>query len=172
MPSQIERSADRNFILRHLPVFPAVALELIDLIDRRASDVAVITRMLGRDPGLSAEVLRQANSALSSPRKTVSDLSDAVNRLGADQTCNVAMKAACRGLVSPALGRPELRSCWERCVASAILASALAPELGFVAGQAYTAGLLHDIGCLALVAVYPDRYLEALQNMRDGAGWL
>lgn len=170
MPSE---TAERTFVLRNLPVFPAVALELIDLVDQGTSDAAGMARLLGRDPALSAEVLKQANSARYTRRRGVSDLGEAVMMLGTDQTCRVAMGAACRGLVAPALGRPELRRCWEHSLASAILAAALAPELGQRTGPAYTAGLLHDIGCLALVAVYPDRYMEALRlTHEDGLAWL
>jgi putative nucleotidyltransferase with HDIG domain len=173
MSSQTAESADRAFILRHLPVFPAVALELIDLVDQRVSEASKISRLLGRDPALSAEVLRQANSARFARRHDVSELDDAVTLLGTDQTCRIAMGAACRGLVAPALGRPELRRCWEHCLASAILASALAAELDQEPGPAYTAGLLHDIGLLALVAVYPDRYVETLQLVNEeGLEWL
>lgn len=173
MPSQSVERADRELILRHLPVFPAVALELIDLVDQGVVDTPTIAHLLGRDPALSAEVLWQANSARFARQKSVSQVNEAVTLLGTDQTCRIALRAACRGLVGPALGRPELRRSWEHCIASAIVASALAPELGQPPGPAYTAGLLHDVGCLALVAVYPDRYLEAIGlGNQEGCPWI
>lgn len=173
MSSHAIAVTDRDSILRHLPVFPAVALELIELTDQGACDASGIARLLRRDPALSAEVLRQANSAQFARRRDVSELGEAVTLLGTDQTCRIAMSAACRGLVAPALGRPELRRCWEHCIAAAILAAALAPLFEQRPGHAYSAGLLHDIGCLALVAVYPDRYVEALRLAHEAAlPWL
>jgi putative nucleotidyltransferase with HDIG domain len=150
-----------------------VALELIELTDQGVCEASGIARLLGRDPALSAEVLHQANSARFARRRDVSELDEALTLLGTDQTCRIAMSAACRGLVAPALGRPELRRCWEHSVAAAILAAALAPLFEQRPGHAYTAGLLHDIGCLALVAVYPDRYVEALRLTHEvGLPWL
>jgi HD-like signal output (HDOD) protein len=173
MTPQLEESAERAVILGSLPVFPAVALELIELVDRGVAGAAAIARLLERDPALSAEALRQANSVRYARRHDVREVADAVTLLGTDDTCRIAMRAACKGLIVPALGRPELRSCWEHCVASAILAAALAPVFDQAPGPAYTAGLLHDIGCLALVAVYPDRYIEMLELMRQGeSGWM
>jgi HD-like signal output (HDOD) protein len=166
-------SPDRTFLLDKLPVFPTVALELIDLLESSIVDADQIVHLLGRDPALSAEVLQHANSARFARRRSVGELSEAVTVLGTDLTSRIAMSAACRGLVAPALGRPELRRCWEHSLASAILADKFAPLLDQAPRAAYTAGLLHDIGCLALLAVYPDRYVEALTLTRTSAmRWL
>ena len=159
-------SSNPAFLLDRLPVFPTVALELIDLLESPVVDADEIGHLLGRDTALSAEVLQHANSARFARRRTVGDLTDAVTVLGTDLTSRIAMSAACKGLVAPALGRPELRRCWEHSLASAILSDKLAPLLGQAPRAAYTAGLLHDIGCLALLAVYPDRYLDALNLTR------
>ena len=166
MSTSPTESADRASFLHSLPVFPSVALELIDMLERADSDATAIVHLLGRDPALSAEVLHRANSARFARRRAVTDLSDAVTLLGTDQTSRIAMNAAFRGLVAPALGRPELRRCWEHSLATAIVADSLAPQFDQAPRSAYTAGLLHDIGSLALLAVYPDRYLEALTFAR------
>ncbi|MEZ5367045.1 MAG: HDOD domain-containing protein [Bryobacterales bacterium] len=164
MPVKPFQTAERKAILRNLPVFPTVALELIKMLEEEGgADLHVVARLLGRDPALSAEVLRQSNSALFARRGGVSDLVSAVTLLGSQHTCRIAMNAACRGLAAPALGRAELRQCWEHCVSTAFLAAALSPEFDQAAGTAYTAGLLHDVGCLALLSVYPDRYLETVR---------
>ncbi|MCB9384322.1 MAG: HDOD domain-containing protein [Bryobacterales bacterium] len=164
MSSTSTRCVDRLAILRNLPVFPTVALELIRLLEGEGgADLHVIARLLGRDPALSGEVLRQANSSLFARRRGVADLVSAVSLLGSDYACRIAMNAACRGLVAPALGRAELRQCWEHCVSTAVLAATLAPEFDQTPAVAYMAGLLHDIGALALLSVYPDRYTEAVR---------
>ncbi len=168
MLSTSAENVDRAAILRNLPVFPAVALELIGLLDGGEASASEVAQLLRKDPALSAEVLHQANSAKFARRREVGELDEAVTLLGGDQTCRIAMRAACRGMATPALGSLELRGCWEHCVATAIVAADLAPHLGQNEGTAYVAGLLHDIGCLGLAAVYPEPYTEVLRLTREG----
>jgi putative nucleotidyltransferase with HDIG domain len=51
-----------------------------------------------------------------------------------------------------------LRVCWDHSVACALIAEELAQALNQPKDRAYTAGLLHDIGRLALLTCYPVEY--------------
>jgi len=64
-------------------------------------------------------------------------------------------------------GRNEaLQRCWHHSVAGALISEQLAELLGEPSDRAYTAGLLHDIGRLALLAAYPDRWQGMLEVAR------
>lgn len=156
-------TARRPWIFRDLPVFPAVALELIDILEDPAVSIRPVIELLKRDPVLCAEVLRTANSARFQRRNRITDLQRAVAVLGNANTRRIALQAALRGLVGGNLHVDELRRCWEHCVRSAAVSEALAPFVGHRPEKAYTAGLLHDIGRLALLALYPDEYARLLQ---------
>src|SRR5690606_12472128 len=74
----------------------------------------------------------------------------------------IALNAAVRGMIGGALGLPELRRCWGHCVAVAIVAEACADAYDVPRGRAYSAGLLHDLGMLALLTLYPAEYQQLL----------
>ena len=64
---------------------------------------------------------------------------------------------------------PELQRCWRHSLATAVLAEELARVASLRPDQAYTAGLLHDLGRLALLAACPGRYTNLLRWMEtDG----
>jgi putative nucleotidyltransferase with HDIG domain len=55
-----------------------------------------------------------------------------------------------------------LRRCWRHSLSCALLSEDLAAACGIPSDQAYTSGLLHDIGRLALLVKYPGPYADLL----------
>ena len=165
--------APRPLLLDNLPVFPAVALQLINLMDQPESSVHEITDLLRREPALSAEVLRFSNSARYIRHKEqIVDLDTALVVIGLSEARRVSLNAAVRGMIGGALGLPELRHCWTHCIAVATVAEELAPDHGEREGPAYVAGLLHDLGMLALLSLYPSEYRQMLLMVeRDEMDW-
>jgi putative nucleotidyltransferase with HDIG domain len=60
-----------------------------------------------------------------------------------------------------------LRVCWDHSVACALIAEELAQALNQPKDRAYTAGLLHDIGRLALLTCYPVEYNNLFAVARE-----
>ena len=61
-----------------LPSLPAVALEVIDLVQRPDVDVEDLARAIGNDPALSAKVLRTVNSSFYAQARTISTIEQAI----------------------------------------------------------------------------------------------
>lgn len=159
--------------VENLPVFPAVALELMNLIDSDDSSVHDIMQLLRREPSLSAEILRVSNTArYVRHKKEIVDLDTALVVIGLATARKVSLNAAIQGMLGRALGLPELRQCWSHCIAVAVVAEELAADHDVPAGAAYVAGLLHDIGMLALLCLYPSEYQQMLIMMgQKEMGW-
>ena len=145
----------------------------MDLLDQPECSVHEITNLLRREPTLAAEVLRVSNSARYLRHKEpILELDTALVVIGLAEARHVALNAAIRGMIGPALGMPELRHCWSHCIAVAIVAEELSVDYGQRNGSAYIAGLLHDLGMLALLALHPDEYIEMLSNIeQDERDW-
>jgi diguanylate cyclase (GGDEF)-like protein len=141
-----------------LPSPGGVALKLMELTRRDDVSSAELARTLAMDPALAGRVLRVANSAASG-RAAVS-IGDAVVRVGFDGVRRLAMGFS---LVerngSGACQEFDYKGYWSRSLAAAVAAERFARETRAAAGdEAFTLGLLHDVGSLALATVHPREY--------------
>jgi HD-like signal output (HDOD) protein len=111
-----------------------------------------IVQLIHLDPGISAKVLQTANSAYYSKGTRCSNVDDAVNRVGYDQVYElVAYAVASQVLVRPLESyQIEPDQMWLSAVACGLAAETLAGLTGEERDIAYTAGLLHGVGMIAI----------------------
>lgn len=148
----------RPWALHALPPFPAVALQLMTLLDDADAPIKKIVSLLRIDPALSAEILRVSNSALYGLSRRIDNVSHAVVVLGTEVVKRLALTVALGRFSRSFMRVHGLRVCWDHSVACALIAEELAQAMNQPKDRAYTAGLLHDIGRLALLACYPVEY--------------
>ena len=145
-PEQVVRE------LRHLPSAPKVLPHLKRLLSDGNSSMIEIVRLIRFDPGIAARVLQTANSAYYSKGVRCFTVDEAVHRVGYDQVYElVAYAVASQVLVRPleAYG-VEPDELWRASVACALAAELLAEQTGEERNIAYTVGLLHSVGLLAI----------------------
>ncbi|MFA7383819.1 MAG: HDOD domain-containing protein [Desulfurivibrionaceae bacterium] len=132
---------------------PEVALDVLSMAHDPDCSIPVLSEKIEQDPGLTASMLRMANSAYFGHMKNITSVKDIVARLGMDAVKIIAITSASAGLfrapqVAYALGRGEL---WRHSVAVAVLAKIIARHARASDTAAiYTAGLLHDVGKVIL----------------------
>ncbi len=164
--AQPSRTA-KPWALKSLPPFPAVALQLLSLLDDDEAPMKKIVGLLRIDPALSAEILRVSNSALYGLSRRVDNISHAIAVLGTEVVKRLALTVALGRFSHSFLRNQELRICWDHSVACALIAEELAEALDVARDRAYTSGLLHDVGRLALLACYPNEYGNLLAVARE-----
>ena len=157
----------RPWALKSLPPFPAVALQLLSVLDDDEVPMKKIVALLRIDPALSAEILRVSNSALYGLSRRVDNVSHAIVVLGTEVVKRLALTVALGRFSHGFLRNQGLRICWDHSVACALIAEELAQELDIAKDRAYTAGLLHDVGRLALLACYSNEYENLLVVARE-----
>ncbi len=145
-----------------LPPFPAVARKLMVLLARPNFTVLEASHLVRSDAVFAGEVLRLANSAMMGLRYEVVSIMHAISVLGMDRLRNLVLTVAMRDFVRGAKPVGILRLCWRHNLAAALLAEALADDCHIERSDAYTAGLMHDLGRLALVAACPAEYGKVL----------
>jgi len=141
-----------------------VAVRLMQVV---AGDEIVFRRvadLIRSDPAFSAEVMKLANSPLLGCREKISGVLHALAILGLDRLKGLVMTVALRNFLSSALQVPVLLRCWRHSLACALLSEDLALASWLDKDRYYTAGLLHDLGRLALLATYPDEYARLLEE--------
>jgi HD-like signal output (HDOD) protein len=151
-----------------LPIFHPVALELERLKNDGRVGMDKIVAAIEKDPTLSAQVLRLANSALYRGLSKADTLSRAVLRLGMKRVVSLAF-AASQSLVYRGERPPYreiLSQLWQRAYTEACGARWLAERAGQSerAEEAFLAGLFHDLGELFV--------LRALEELREKTGEL
>jgi len=137
-------------IVKRVPVFPKAVMRALTLMRDPRASLDDIIAAASLDPGLAGPVMQLANSALFGSRARASTLSQAIARLGFATTQKVITSAA----VGPLFASANLRDTWRHSVRVADIADQLASRAGVIdSAEAYLAGLLHDVGRLALLSL-------------------
>lgn len=152
-----------------LPPFPPVARKLMQLLANPNVTIPEVSTLIRSDAAFAAEVLKLANSAIMALRYEVMSVMHAISVLGMDRLQSLVLTVAMRDFIRAGKGAALLRLCWRHNLATALVAEVLAEACSLERSEAYTAGLLHDLGRLALVAAYPIEYAAAVECWnRDG----
>lgn len=138
--------------VRHLPSAPKVLPRLKQLLTDGNSAMHEIVALVRLDPGIAARVLQLANSALFSKGVRCFTVDEAVNRVGFEQVYElVSYAVASQVLVRPLTAYGiEADDLWRMSVSCAIAAEALAERTEQDRDVAYTNGLLHCVGMVAI----------------------
>lgn len=155
------KDASRNQVLaavEALPPLPAVALRVMQVAQDPRSSAADLAIVVSADPGLSARILRMANSAAYRRSRDITSVQDALVMLGFVLARNVAISGAIAGAYAPdclnALFRID--AFWRHSIAVAFRASELAGKSRRIdVPSAFTAGILHNMGRLAMFYADP-----------------
>jgi putative nucleotidyltransferase with HDIG domain len=156
-------STDLPLALIALPPFPAVALKALRVMSRQDSRLRELHDLIRADQAFSSEILRIVNSPLFPFPTAITNTMQAVMLLGFERVQSLAVAIGVRAYVKDSLEFPVLRSCWRHSLASAIIAEHLSGAALLDKDAAYTAGVLHDIGRLALAVGHRRQYAAFLK---------
>lgn len=149
--------------LKWLEPFRPVVVELVRVVSEDEVKFHEIAQLIRSDAAVSAEVLRIANSPLLGSWGRVNSVLHAVVMLGLERLKGLVLTLALRNSLSRALEVPALLRCWRHNLACGVLSEHLAGMYFLPKDPCFTAGLLHDVGRLALLGSFPSEYVEALK---------
>ncbi len=141
-----------------LPSAPGLYLEVSRAIADPGTSPDLVAAVIERDPAMTAKVLQLANSAFFGTNRTVNRVRDAVVYLGSDMIKALAVAAGTVAKLAPT-DVPGFSIERFQCHASLVarIAAEILPK-GVAQQDAITAGLLHDIGQLVLIADDPPHW--------------
>jgi HD-like signal output (HDOD) protein len=146
---------------------PAVALEVLRLTDDPTVDTLTLKNALVHDPSLTSKVLRAINSPLFGLQQPVSSLGDAVTLLGIKPLKLLVLGFSLPPRLTGKVENQFLAGYWRRALTKAMaareIAAARAPA---ISEDAFLAGLLADIGMLALAQSLGRPYAEVVARVR------
>ncbi len=147
--------------LFELSTQPVAAEQVLRLVASPRSSASDLARVVETDPALAARVMRLANSPYYGAARRVANTQHAIVMLGFDTVRGLAVSAA----FSLLDGRGEMGpdGFWRHSVTTAAAASTIAKKMGVSPADAFSVGLLHDIGAVLLHRRDPAKFAEAMQ---------
>ncbi|MCG8567814.1 MAG: HDOD domain-containing protein [Desulfobacterales bacterium] len=152
---------------RHLPQLPQVMLKLIRACNDGNSSTRELTDIISTDPALTSKLLQIMGSSYVNLPREVNSVKAAVVYLGLDTIRNIAISSSAMHFFSIAKKIPEfnINAFWFHSYKTAVLARRIAQESGEAEpDEFFLAGLLHNIGRLVLMQLYPREYGALLRK--------
>lgn len=150
-----------RLLVARLPSMPQILLKLIELCQADEAGMAELAKLIANDAGMTAKVLGVANSAAYHRDGRKVGLVQALGVLGADMIKMLVISESVFQTFNgfPHSGSTDLRRFWKHSLTTAVMAREIAKKMGYAQSEeAYLAGLLHDVGRLALLAAAPSEY--------------
>ena len=161
-------TAEVDAAIRRLPALPALLHELMRELRDADADIKHLEERISSDASLTTRVLKMANSPFYVRSGEVVDVGRAVMTLGFRTVANLVMAAGLRNTMGGSMGIPtfEPNGVFMFSLASGLASARLPRKVGAlreVADEMFVAGLLHDVGRIAMSEFYPRvrRELEA-----------
>ena len=132
-----------------------MAVKLVELLeDEERADAQSVSILLQRDPALAAAVIKVANCAAFGGLSQITNLAQAVSRLGLTQVRSVVTAISMKKMFTSddKTEREILKSLWAHSMATAAAAKKIANMTGVDPEACFLAGLLHDVGQLLVQA--------------------
>ena len=145
-----------------LPTLPSIAMKIREVIAQDESSANDISKVIMGDPVIAAKIMKAANSAMYQRQSKAEDCKTAIVGLGMQVTSQLVTAFAMQELFNSPNKKlmKHMNEFWEHSIEIASISSFLAkltPGIG--PDQALLAGLVHDIGNVAILnkaLEYPD----------------
>jgi putative nucleotidyltransferase with HDIG domain len=139
--------------------------ELLGADQRYTSQIAEIIR---RDPSLTARLLRLVNSVYYGISRPIKSIEEAVFFLGVRQIRQLAMVTPIIEDFQKLAGNNHQfawRGFWQHCIGTALMTREVTDVVQTQKGEIdYVAGLIHDVGKIAMASAFPEHFAEIYIN--------
>ncbi len=148
------------------PPLPTTVTNVMEVTNNPESSANDLLKAILPDQTMCATILKIANSVLYGRPKQVDSVETAITVLGFDEIRNIVLaKAAVTAFKAiPEPHAREINAFWNHAFTCGLAARIIGEHLNQPSGRFFIAGLLHDIGKLAMLMAFGEQY--------DTAKWL
>ncbi len=147
------------------PSLPPIYLKVVNALNSRHADTGAIAESISGDLAISAKVLQTVNSSFYGFDQKIANISEAINILGTDCVKNLVLAIQVFNTIGNSKDQKAITDeLWHHSMSVAVAARRIVNyELKDekAAEEAYTAGLMHDIGKLILLNAVPELFAQA-----------
>ena len=166
----IQHSLERALSSDQLPTLPEVAVNVIQISKQSDPDMRELVEVIRADGAIAGRILKFANSALFGVRKKPSSIETAVPMLGTTMVRTLVL-----GLTLSKMGsetrelKEAFQQLWRESLAQASAAEFIAAKVPNADPPTwFLAGLLQDVGRLAMLSTLEQEYVDNVMKVRDG----
>jgi HD-like signal output (HDOD) protein len=141
-----------------IPPFPQIAIRVLQMANNPDVSMRKLSDLISTDPAFSSEVLTIVNSPLYATRSPSNSVLHTIAVLGTDSLKGICLTVGVRAYLGKSLRQESLRAIWRHSLACGLIAQQLAAAGSMSKDASYTAGVMHDIGRLALAVIRPKEY--------------
>ncbi len=158
---QADSDIRNRLLVARLPAMPQILLKLIEQCQSEEVGMAALAELIGKDPGMTGKILGVANSSAYHRSGRKVGLEHSLTALGTDMIKTLVISESVFQVFNnfSHSNSTDLRGFWHHSLSAAVLAREIAGRMSYPhIEEAYLAGLLHDVGRLALLATAPKEY--------------
>lgn len=153
---------------KELRSLPQTLAEVLKLARDEETPTSKMADAIGRDPAMTAKLLRLVNSPYYGMPRKVTSISQAVMTLGMRQVTALALSTSVYSTIGGMHTSLDRLRFWRHSLETAIGCRMIGKALGRKnVEELYIAGLLHDIGLLILEGAFPKEFPAVWRSSRD-----
>lgn len=154
--------------VRDLPSLPIVVNNILELLGSPTTSAAEIAHLISYDPGLTSKFLRMVNSAAYGFQRQISSVQHAIMILGFSTVRGVVLSASIFRLFDGKKHHGiDPTEFWRHSIGAAIAARIMAAKWRIrYAEDAFTAGMLHDLGKIILDYYFAADYQQVIAEAK------
>jgi putative nucleotidyltransferase with HDIG domain len=155
--------------IKNLPSVPVIMMEVTKMLSSYKTSANELGRVISRDQALVAKILSVANSPLYGLPRRVSTIEFAIVILGFDHIKNIVIALS---MIEAFKNKDDKnwnrKRYWQHSVLTAVAAKRIADDLGIIkSGEAFTAGLLHDLGISVIQRYFNLEFARISKMVRE-----
>lgn len=152
--------------VKDIPSLPDVVNRIVETLGQPEASASEVARLISYDPGLTSKFLRMVNSAAYGFQRQISSVQHAIMILGFGTVRGVVLSASLfRMFESKGVRGMDPNRFWQHSIGTAIASRVIANHHKIrYAEDAFSAGMLHDIGKMIFQCYFPIDYAFVLQE--------
>ncbi len=153
--------------IEDLPTIPAVATQVLQLIDQPDVQIEEVADLMLTDQVMTARVMKMINSPVYKPEHEVTSLKRALIFLGLRHIREIALTTSFIGAFESDKGALDISSFWEHSFGVGMVSKIIAKKIGYAdLENAYIAGIIHDLGEVFLSNFMRDEFQTVLDSIQ------
>lgn len=158
---QSDQDIRNRLLIARLPAMPQILVKLIEHLQADDLGMPELAALISKDAGMTGKLLAVANSSAYHRSTRSANLEQSLVALGTDMIKTLVISDSVFQTFNsfPHSNSTDLRAFWKNSLSAAVLGREVARVLDYAhPEEAYLAGLLHNVGRLALLAAAPKEY--------------